>query len=223
MQRRTYDIAACIAPVKIYYNNKLLTIKSFQDYVKLFKSATVENSEQNEVTDKIEDKILYKKLSNQFEIAVKLSSTGTFENMSFVNSVWTTRGGSHVTNITQQIVKSIEEVLIKKKIKVTNAFIKNKIFLFVNSKIENPMFDGQTKDSLSTKQSLFSENCQLDQVFLKKIIKESNIVESIIRDKNIADSNLLNLKNKKVVKKTLLIPKLEDALNAGNCFFIYTN
>ena len=41
-------------------------------------------------------------------------------------------------------------ILKKKKIELKPAFIKEQLFVFVNSTIENPTFDSQTKDYLNT-------------------------------------------------------------------------
>lgn len=75
--------------------------------------------------------------------------------MSFVNGICTTRGGTHVDYITNQIVEQIQEK-IKKKDKNLNVKpfqIKAHLWVFVNALIINPTFDSQTKETLKLKAS----------------------------------------------------------------------
>jgi len=75
--------------------------------------------------------------------------------VSFVNGICTTRGGTHVDYITNQIVEQIQEK-IKKKDKNLNVKpfqIKAHLWVFVNALIINPTFDSQTKETLKLKAS----------------------------------------------------------------------
>ena len=77
-----------------------------------------------------------------------------FEQVSFVNAVCTSRGGTHVQYIVSQITKSIEDMLAKKAPQFpapsSNA-IKNKFMVFIKCLIDNPAFDSQSKETLSTR------------------------------------------------------------------------
>jgi DNA topoisomerase-2 len=42
-------------------------------------------------------------------------------------------------------------------------------WVFVNSLIENPTFDSQTKETLTLKPSAFGSKCELDAAFFKKV------------------------------------------------------
>jgi DNA topoisomerase-2 len=53
------------------------------------------------------------------------------------------------------------------------------LWLFVNSLIDNPAFDSQTKETLTTKPSNFGSSCDLSEKFLKEIIN-SGVIESIV-------------------------------------------
>ena len=64
--------------------------------------------------------------------------------MSFVNSICTSKGGTHVNYVTDPIVEKLMEVIKKKKEKGMNikSFqVKNQLWVFVNALIENPTFD----------------------------------------------------------------------------------
>lgn len=45
--------------------------------------------------------------------------------------------------------------------------IKNQFKLFLNCLIENPAFDSQTKENLTSKSSKFGSKCELTKQFLK--------------------------------------------------------
>lgn len=71
--------------------------------------------------------------------------------MSFVNGVYTSRGGKHVTYCTDQIVNHIQPVLEKRlKRDVKPSTIRQHLCVFCNCLIENPTFDSQTKECLTT-------------------------------------------------------------------------
>ena len=52
--------------------------------------------------------------------------------------------------------------------------------MFVNCLIENPAFDSQTKETLNTKMSKFGSKYDLDEKFIKSILK-SGVVEEILK------------------------------------------
>src|SRR5699024_7380439 len=101
-------------------------------------------------------------------------SDGAFQQVSFVNSIATTSGGTHVNYIADQICNRLAE-LVKKRNKngatLKTAQIRNHIFIFVNALIVNPSFNSQTKEQLTTKASQFGSKCVLEEDFFKKIQK----------------------------------------------------
>ena len=81
--------------------------------------------------------------------------------------------------------------------------------------IENPAFDGQTKETLATKQSNFGSKHELSEKFLKEIL-DSGIVESILAISHARENaKLAKIGGAKKKVKLLGIPKLEDANDAG--------
>ena len=106
--------------------------------------------------------------------------------------------------------------------------IKSNLWLFVNCLIENPAFDSQTKETLTTKPSSFGSKCQLSEKFLKEILS-SGVIDSIV---NVAKAKEEAKMNKALTatgkkKAKIIVPKLEDANDAGtknanNCTIILT-
>lgn len=90
--------------------------------------------------------------------------------VSFVNSIATTKGGTHVDYVTSQITTHVMNFVNKKNksanVKAHN--VKNYLWVFVNALIDNPAFDSQTKETLTLRQSSFGSKCELSQDFLAK-------------------------------------------------------
>lgn len=134
-------------------------------------------------------------------------------------SVWTSRGGTHVSHITNQCVKYIQEVLMNMTDDPTStplspAKIKSHLMLFVNCLIENPSFDSQGKESLTTKLSQFSSQSEISTKFLKKVFAaKSELIRSIYESYAIRPS--LSKPTKGMFGKSILVDGLEDAHEAG--------
>lgn len=63
-----------------------------------------------------------------------------------MNGISTSKGGTHVTYILDQIVGKIMEHIAKKKIVGVKPFqVKAHLSLFINCLIENPCFNSQVK------------------------------------------------------------------------------
>ena len=95
--------------------------------------------------------------------------------VSFCNSIATIRGGTHVAHVADQIVANVMAAVNKKnKTAGVKPFqIKNHMWIFVNALIDNPTFDSQTKETLTTRASSFGSKCELSDVFLKKGMKQA--------------------------------------------------
>ena len=90
------------------------------------------------IGDKEETSRIHDKVSDRWEFAVCLTPQDEFTQVSFVNGVYTSKGGKHVEYILNQIVKKISEYIKKKKkITVKPMTIKEQLMLFVNCVIEN--------------------------------------------------------------------------------------
>lgn len=86
MTKRVYDMAGCTpAAVRVKLNGKVIDIKNFSSYVDLYLQ-TQENKELPKIIEKGNDR---------WEVMCSLSD-GQFQQVSFVNSICTIKGGSHV-------------------------------------------------------------------------------------------------------------------------------
>jgi DNA topoisomerase-2 len=227
-RRRTIDIAACVPTVEVSFNGTKTPINSFKDYVSLFAPSSSSSSEPQNISAKElsgehtdRNPVFYQKVSDRWEIGVMKSLSGSFENISFVNSVWTPDGGSHVNLVTSQIIRAFQDELSKRGAPIVQPnTIRSRLMVFVRSNIENPSFESQSKLSLSSKPTSFGSTCDLPQTFLKTLVEKSGILDEIMLDiKYREEAKLLKAfsgPRKSSGTNLVDIPKLEDALLAGN-------
>ncbi|KAL1128861.1 hypothetical protein AAG570_013395 [Ranatra chinensis] len=210
MTRRAYDVAACTRGVKVFLNGKKLPIKNFKDYIDLYIKG-----KEDEVGNPL--KVVYENVNPRWEVALTTSEKG-FQQMSFVNSIATTKGGRHVDYIADSLTKQLTEVINKKNkggVPIKPFKIKAHMWLFVNCLIVNPTFDSQTKENMTLQAKKFGSKCQLSDKFMAAVTK-SGLVETVLTWAKLHAKNLME-KASGGKKKTKLkgIPKLEDANDAG--------
>ncbi|KIY45300.1 type II DNA topoisomerase [Fistulina hepatica ATCC 64428] len=216
LRRRVYDMAGTVKDVKVFLNDQRLKIKGFKQYVELYlNSVAATAAESSGGAAPLKPFVLHEQISPRWEVAFAVSE-GTFQQVSFANSIATTKGGTHVNAIADQIAKHLLASISKKNkaAAVKAAQIKNHLWIFVNALIENPTFDSQTKETLTLQQSKFGTKPTLSEDFLKKVAK-SPIIENILNwAKFKADQQLKKTDGSKRSRLTGLT-KLSDANNAG--------
>ena len=160
-KKRTFDIGVVTdKSVKVKFNGEAVPNKNFEQYMDIY------------IGSKAETERVYESTHDRWEIGACLSPLDEFTQVSYVNGVNTSKGGKHIDNILNQIVKKMILYIEKKKrIKVKPATIKEQLMLFVNCVIENPSFDSQTKDCMNTPQSKFGSKCEISDKFIDKLAK----------------------------------------------------
>ena len=93
--------------------------------------------------------------------------------------------------------------------------IRSNLWLFVNCLIENPAFDSQTKETLTTKPQSFGSQCELSDKFLKEILNSGIIDNIVMVAKAKEEAKLGKMGGGKKKVKLYDVPKLEDANLAG--------
>ena len=204
MIKRVYDIAATTdKKIKVYYNDNKININNFRSYISLF-------------YDDVD--LMYEDVNDRWNIGVLYLPDNGYDQISYVNCISTFKGGNHVKYVESDIIKKIEEQILKKNknIKVKSQNIKENLVFFINSTIINPSFTSQTKEELKTKFNDFGSKCELSDTFIKKILK-TGIAEQVLLYAKLKEESMM--KRKTDGKKTGNIkgvPKLEDANWAGS-------
>ena len=220
MSTRVMDAAACAGKdCKVHLNGKLLTVNTFQKYVSLYLDDDGGGS-----VDSAGDKkklIAYEKSGDRWEVAAVLTkslhgdSVPDERHISFVNGIYTRRGGKHVDYITKTVLADFCEVAKKKaKLDVTTGMLKDAVVFFINSTITNPSFDTQTKETLTTPLSKWGSKPDMSNKFCDQLIKIGLLDEAqaALDAKNARDTKKTDGKKRSTVRG---IPKLEDATWAG--------
>ncbi|KAI8814919.1 DNA topoisomerase [Cladochytrium replicatum] len=217
LKKRVYDMAGCVPGVKVFLNNERIKINNFKQYVDLYLGGAAEKGP-----------IIYERVNDRWEVAFTLSD-GQFQQVSFVNSICTSKGGTHTNHVADGFVTKLIEAVQKKdkkmeKIKPHQA--KNHMWLFVNCMIENPAFDSQTKENMTLKVSAFGSKCNPSEDFFKKVLK-SGVVDNILTMARFKSEQSLKKTDGSKRQRISGITKLDDANNAGtrnarNCTLILT-
>ncbi|KAJ9592782.1 hypothetical protein L9F63_015560, partial [Diploptera punctata] len=106
MSRRAFDIAASTRRVKVFPNEKKIPVKNCKDNVELYLKG-----EEDEFGNSV--KSVYENVNERWKVAVAVSDRG-FQQVSFVNSIATTKGGRHMDHVTDSTVKQLIERLKNK-------------------------------------------------------------------------------------------------------------
>ena len=211
--KRVYDIAASTTGTssnldkgkkkvaKVYLNNKLITIKTFLDFIKLHYDSAID--------------ITYDDSDPRWKIGVVFDKESGHKQVSYVNGIWTYGGGTHVNYILEQIIKKIIDfVKLKHKIVVKPAQIKEYLTIFVDSIIDDPDFPSQSKEILASKVSSFGTKYEVEQGFMNKLYK-TGILEEVVKYAQFKEMSNLKKTDGKKTTSLIGIPKLVDAHLAG--------
>jgi len=201
IERRVWDLAMTLGKeVKVTFNETPVKCKNLTEYAKAFGCETV----------------IYETPNERWNIAVADSPVDKTFSMSFVNGIWTSKGGTHVDAVTNQVVGHIVDYLeTKKKVKVKPSLVKDHLAIFITSMIENPSFTSQTKETLTTKSSAFGSSPKLSEEFLKKVVSKLAIVPKLLEAQSAKDAKDNSKTDGKKQSRITGIPKLDDAISAG--------
>ena len=203
-KRRVYDIAAVTdKSIKVKYNGEIVPVKQFQQYVDLYIGA------------KSDTPRIYEEANQRWEYVACLAPKEEFTQVSFVNGIYTGKGGKHVDYILNQIVRKLTAFIKqKKKVDVKPNTIKEQLMLFVRCDIENPTFESQTKDYMNTPVSNFGSSCEVSDKFIEKIAK-MGVMDAACALTEVKESKEVKKKDGSKTKSVRGIPKYIGANYAG--------
>ena len=200
-ERRVYDICACTPDkVNVYFNNNKLPIKNFEKYTELYIGSKKE-------TLRVSDSV------HRWDVIISHSSEG-FKQVSFVNGICTSEGGTHVDHVLRPIITKMLEKIAHKNPNIKSNFIREHVFVFIKATIENPSFSSQTKTNCTSKVQTFGSKYEPTDAFLKGALKLGILDDALAlaKHKEMRDLSKTDGKKKITLKG---IPKLDDANLAG--------
>ena len=160
IQKKVIDAAANNLNIKFYFNGELLKFKSFDDYIALYSDVYFSD--------------------NTDDWKVGISESDGFEQISFINSVETYQGGTHVNYVVDQITTKLREHFKKKhKVDVKPSDIKNHFRIYIAGTVNRPRFSSQTKENMISLPTEWKTNWSVSDKFIKNILK-SEIIQSIL-------------------------------------------
>lgn len=164
LTKRCVELAACNPNLKVSVNGEDYSFSSFKQYCEMFSPPNVSP--------------IYEEVP-RWKVGI-FPSDGAFRQVSFVNSVDTKDGGSHVDYISNQIVSWVRDRIKRKhKFDLKPAEIRNHLFLVIQADISNPAFSSQTKEKLITEPKDFGSKFELPEKLLKEIFA-SEIIQRIL-------------------------------------------
>lgn len=209
MAKKVVDAAACNPHVKFYVNGDRIQVRDFGDYIALYSDEYVYDD-----TD---------------DWKIGISHSDGFEAVSFVNSVETYQGGTHVWYVMDQITDRLREFLKKKyKVDVKPADVRNHMRVYISANVNRPKFSSQTKENMISQPGTYKTTWTVPDKFINKLIK-SPIIQSVLdwaEAKNKAEELAELRKNSKNIAKASAkrIEKFTDAVEKKDrhlceCYF----
>lgn len=204
LKKRAYDMAMT-TNAKIYFNGKIIAQNTFDKYIGLYFPSDADHK-----------KVIDTGAHKRWKVCAVYDRSDLLEhqNISFVNSICTSRGGTHVDQIVNQVVRRLSDIVTKKvkDIVIKPSMIKENLLFFVDATIVNPDFDTQTKECLTTKPAKFGSTFEVTDTFIKKIIK-TGVVDQIIENAKAKAEAAYNKDSKE--KGPIRFEKLYGAHKAG--------
>ncbi|MBH46055.1 MAG: hypothetical protein CMC93_05515 [Flavobacteriaceae bacterium] len=184
MKRRVYDIKRVYPNVSVQFNGE-----------------DVYAPEENQI---------FEQKNKRWNFSLNVSD-GQFRQNSFVNGIWTRNGGTHVDYIYKQILKHMEPVI--KKLKLKSYDFKRMLQINLSCHLVNPTFDSQMKESCTLPPKKFGSEFKVQKNIINTI-KESPLMEKLESLSKKKDDRKMS-RNDGAKRSSVDVLKLTDAQFAG--------
>lgn len=197
IKKRVFDANYCThAKCSVFFQEQKLKKYSNEEYVKMYLD------ENTKICSASSDRW-----------CVSVAPSDGFQQVSFVNGICTTKGGTHVDYVSKMISDGIIEELAK-KIKLKPQQVKNTYFVFVKCMLENPNFSSQVKSECTLKCQEFGSRFEPPKSFIKGVLK-TGIQNEVLSLSKFREMKELKKSDGGKKNKITGIPKLDDANKAG--------
>lgn len=180
---KKYVVDLCIITgLNVYFNDVKIPIRNFKNYVQFY------------TTEKEVIHIEYKTDKSDFNVAVFPSQE--YNQVSFVNGIYTREGGVHVDGWVDGLLKEItNRINTKHKCKLTIKDIKKYFTFIVLCNLPNPEFTSQSKDKLSCPKT----NILIEEKYYKQIMKWK-FLQEVLKHKELQNIKKVEGKREKLVE-----------------------
>lgn len=198
VEKRVWDAVVCTSPkCSVYFQEKKVKQITLDRYAKMY----------------LEDGVKVATLSTPYwQVVVAPCDTGP-QQMSFVNGICTTKGGTHVDHVMNSVANGIASEM-GTKIKLRPQQIKSTMFAFVKATLVNPSFSSQVKSECTLKASSFQASFVCTQAFIKQVLK-TGVQDELLEQSKLREQKELKKTDGTRKSKIAGIPKLDDANWAG--------
>ena len=158
--KKVVDAAATNPKVKFYINGDRVLTRGFDDYIAMY-----------------DEEYVYDE-TNDWKVGITKSDG--FEQISFVNSVETYQGGTHVTYAINQVVDAVRTHIEKKhKVKVSPGDVRGHMRIYISANVNRPRFSSQTKENMISPPSEWKTSWTVPDKFITKLLK-TEIIKAIL-------------------------------------------
>jgi DNA topoisomerase-2 len=198
VEKRTWDAAMWCSKCKVSFNGSVLSVPSLEEYARMHIGDVPIAKMHTGASEQ----------GSSLDIIVAHSTSGAFQQCSWVNGISTTKGGSHVDKVTKAL---IDAIAADKRVTVKPAQIKAALFVFVRAVVINPTFSSQTKAECTSK---IPDAIDLKPKFVKDVLATGVLDDLLALGLAKVDKELKKTDGAKKSRITG-IPKLDDANWAG--------
>ena len=211
-RRRVHEAAATAAPARLLLDGERVPVHGLSELAAMYAGAPLEAGRTLALATP----------SARWTVGACLSPTGSFQVVSFVNGVATPRGGTHVNHVAAALLNDVAPLLSRALGRgsaadepIPPSRIKQHLMLFVDCKVDNPEFDSQSKEALTTPAGLFGGACDLPRGFVKGVASLPGLEEAVAADLSQREQRALARRTSSSGSTMIDVPKLEDAELAG--------
>jgi DNA topoisomerase II len=155
--------------------------------------------------------------TENYFVAITVNDTGDFKQLSYVNGLEVSKGGTHITAITTPLVNALRDKLVRKYKSIKPVDIRNKLqVVMVAKNMKNIDWEGQVKDSITSSpaslKDYFAET-DIDKLALK-VYRNGPILDSIvdyfkIKEEYNKKKDLQKLTKKVKIKSDKYLPSIK--------------
>ena len=205
LEKRAFDLIGLVRnTVSVTLNNIKLPISNFENYLSLYQG------ENKWYTCYCVKNPLWT-FGIKINTSNNITSNNITNNVSFVNGVYTNRGGKHVEYIMDILVEKFKKIVSPE---FTKKILNDNITLCLKTSIINPTFGSQSKEELNTPVSRFGFECNIPESFYQEL-KTDGIIDIFKNIIMLSNQKILSKLESNKVNRIKNIPKLDDANFAG--------